>query len=65
LKSTKKKISNQNEMQDLISVNNEEDIKELRHTSVIAKEKLHNPKTDVTVAIEECYVNIYPMEEVE
>jgi hypothetical protein len=51
----------------LISVNNEEDnlIKELRHTSVITKEKLHNPNIDVTVAIEECYVNIYPMEEVE
>jgi hypothetical protein len=54
---TEKEISNQNEMQDLMqtSVNNEEDnlIKELRHTSVITKEKLHNLKTDVTVAIEE------------
>jgi hypothetical protein len=43
-------------MKDLIqSVINEEDnlIKELRHTSVITKEKLHNLKIDVTVAIDE------------
>jgi hypothetical protein len=43
-------------MQDLKKnlVNNEEDnlIKELRHTSVITKEKLNNLKTDVTVAID-------------
>jgi hypothetical protein len=39
----------------LISDNNEEDnlIKELRHTSVITKEKLHNLNIDVTAAIEE------------
>jgi hypothetical protein len=38
-----------------ISVNSEEDnlIKELRNTSVITKEKLHNLKTDVAAAIGE------------
>jgi hypothetical protein len=37
------------------SVNNEDDnlIKELRHTSTITKEKLHNLKIDVAVAIGE------------
>jgi hypothetical protein len=52
-----KMISNQNEIQDLmqVSVNNEEDnlIKELRHTSVITKEKLNNLKIDVVVTIGE------------
>jgi hypothetical protein len=40
------------------SVINEEDnlIKELRHNSVITKEKLHNLKTDVTTAIEEIHM---------
>jgi hypothetical protein len=51
---TEKKISNQNEMQDLISVNNEEDnlIKELRNTSVFTKEKILDFKTDVITTFE-------------
>ena len=52
-----KNISNQNEIHDLmqISVKHEEYnlIKELRHTLVITKDKLHNLKTNVTVAIDE------------
>jgi hypothetical protein len=42
----------------LILFNNEKDslIKELRHTLVITKEKLHNIKTDVTVAIEDIHM---------
>jgi hypothetical protein len=45
-------------MHDLILVNNEEDnlIKELRHTSIVTKEKLHNLKTNVTVVIEEIHM---------
>jgi hypothetical protein len=55
-----KEISNRNEMHDLMqtSVNNEEGnlIKELRHTSVITKEKLYNLKTDVVVSIGEIHL---------
>jgi hypothetical protein len=41
-----------------ISVNSEEDnlIKELRHTSLITKQKLHNLKIDVAVAIGEIHL---------
>jgi hypothetical protein len=52
---TLKDTSNKKKMKDLIQslVINEEDnlINELRHTSIITKEKLHNLKTDVIVAI--------------
>ena len=59
---TEKKVSSQNELQELMqtSVKNEEGnlIKELRHTSIITKEKLHNLKTDIAVAIGDIHLEL-------
>jgi len=57
-----KTIYNQNEIQYFmqIAVKNEEDnlIKELRHTSIITKKKFHNLKIDVAVAIGEIHLEL-------